>query len=154
MARTKMPSKLAKEGSAKHFTKAELAEREAEEVAMSCEDIKPSEFLPDLLHKRFFWIVEQFKEYGILSNVDGDALSMYLIAVDGYRKATIELRKMGVANKKYLPVLKVQKEYFSQATILAKELGLTMVSRSKLKRKEEDKKEPLTEEQILFGGDL
>lgn len=155
MARNNLPSHLAKEFGRKNYTKAELAEKERTEVILSGEDIKPSPHLPSHLHEKFYWLVGEFEDVGILSNVDSDAISRYIMADDSYWKMTEVVNDMDFGDPDYNKMTNIQNRYYGQSKELAKELGLTMVSRMKL-RKDESKTEPepKTDEDFLFGDKL
>lgn len=155
MAQISFPSQFAKEHGSKNWTKAELKEKEESEVILDDEQIEPSSFLPEEHHERFHWFVNEFAEMGILNNVDGDALSRYIMADFNYWKVNDELEQMNVAEEGYSRLSNVQNRFFNQAISLSKELGLTMAARGKLKREKEDenKKEQSPEEK-LFGNAL
>lgn len=153
MGRTKMTSKMAKQqgSSGKHFTKAELKKREKEEVILPDSELKPNDYLPEKFHKRFYWFVEQFKDFGILSNVDSDALSRYVMADEMYWEVTKVLNQMTCIDPEYPKIQAVQDKYFKQVQALALQMGMTMVSRSKLKReKTEDEEKELSMADQLF----
>lgn len=139
----------------KHYSKAELEQKKHEDVSPKSDDLKPSPHLPKRLHKKFNYIVEQFKEFNILSNVDSDALSRYLIANDNYWQINDQMEDMDYTDEDYAKLQLIQKRYFDQALSLSKELGLTMVSRSRLvnQSSKEDKKEQ-TDDEKLFGREL
>ena len=154
MGRHKMPSKLAKNCSRKHFTKAELEEREREELDIATDAILPNDDLPLELHKRFFELVKEHEPHGIFTNLDSDALSRYVFAEWNYWKASKALAGMNIMdNYAFRETLKIQKEFFNQTNALAKELGMTMVSRSKLKR-EKEKEQETTPDIEMFGDML
>lgn len=153
MPRFNMPSHLAEEIGKKNWTKAELEEKRRTEVVMIGDNIQPSGFLPEHLHKQFKWFVDEFEEYGILANVDSDALSRYVMADYQYWETTEILNEMKPDEEGYSRISNVQNRYFNQTQALAKELGLTMVSRGKLKRDtDEDDERELTKEEKLFSG--
>lgn len=155
MARISMPADFAEKYGNKNWTKAELAKKREEEINMSGEEIVPSDFLPTDLHDRFYWFVHEFEEYGILANVDSDSLSRYIMADAQYWEATELLNEMSPDEDGYSRLSNVQNRYFNQTQSLSKELGLTMVSRTKLKREEnEDEERELTKEEQMFGGML
>ena len=155
MARVNLPSKFAEDHGKKNYTKAELKEKAESEVIVDDSKIEPSSFLPEKLHDKFYWFVEEFGDVGILGNVDSDALSRYVMADHNYWKTNKALEKMAVTNEAYGGLTLIQNRYFNQSMALAKELGLTMVSRSKLKRDDkEDAEKELTDEEKLFGSSL
>lgn len=154
MAQINFPSKFAEEHGGKNWTKAELKEKRETEVVLNNNNIQPSSFLPDYLHDRFYWFVNEFKDMGILNNVDGDALSRYVMADYNYWKINDELEKMEVTEDGYSRLNNVQNRLHTQALQLSKELGLTMAARGKLKREQEEDKEEQSDEEKLFGKAL
>lgn len=154
MAQINFPSKFAEEHGGKNWTKAELKEKRETEVVVDDSHIEPSSFLPEELHEKFYWFVSEFKEFGILGNVDSDALSRYIMANNNYWKVNEALEDLDVTDEKYNSLTLIQNRYFNQAHNLAKELGLTMVSRTKLKREKAEENKEQTEEEKLFGKSL
>ena len=155
MPRDNLPSKIAKEFGRKNYTKAELLEKEKTEVIAPEDDVQPSRSLPKRLHKRFFWYVEQFKGMGILTNVDTEALSRYLIYVDHFWKIQKLLDEANPDEEGYTTLVNNLNKYSDRALNLEKELGLTMVSRMKIKKSDESKEDkPKTTEELLFGEAL
>ena len=155
MARANLPSKIAKEYGKKNWTKAELKEKEETEVITPEDEVLPSELLPKRLHERFFWYVQQFEGLGILTNVDSEALSRYLIYIDGFWNMQRELATMDVGDPDYNSTFLNMNRFSDKALALEKELGLTMVSRMKIKKPADAGKEkPKTTEDVLFGEAL
>lgn len=155
MGQINLPADIAEKYGSKHYTKKELQAKRFREVKADGSNIQPSAFLPKKLYDRFYWFVDEFKEFNILANVDSDALCRYLIADNEYWKVTKTLEKMSPTDEKYSSLTTIQNRFFNQSLALSKELGLTMVSRTKLRKgetKEEDKEQ--TEEEILFGKAL
>ncbi|MBK0347885.1 P27 family phage terminase small subunit [Aerococcaceae bacterium zg-ZJ1578] len=154
MAKPNTPSHLM-EKTKKHYTKAEMKERKAREVTAKSNDIKPSSFLPKTLHKRFKWFVEEMAEWGILSNLDADSLSRYILADQKYWEVQKEMAQLDFSDPAYGRLSTLENKYFDQTLKLATQLGLTMVGRMKLdRRKGETETEELTEEETLFGNAL
>ncbi|WP_273478281.1 P27 family phage terminase small subunit [Ignavigranum ruoffiae] len=156
MARDNLPSHLAKEFGKKHYTKAELAEKERTEVITPEDEVRPSEFLPANLHEKFYWFVEQFEGLGILTNVDSEALSRYLVYTDYFWNLQEELSTMDTGDPDYVKTLNSMNKFSDRALGLEKELGLTMVSRMKIRKpdKEDDEDKPKTTSELLFGEAL
>ena len=155
MAQINFPSEYAKNHGSKNWTKAELKEKAETEVVLDNESIEPSTFLPKEHHERFQWFVSEFADMGILNNVDGDALSRYIMADFNYWKVNDQLESMDVAEEGYSRLSNVQNRYFNQAIALSKELGLTMAARGKLKREtNDDTKKEQSPEEKLFGNAL
>lgn len=155
MPRFNMPSHLAEKVGNKNWTKEEMAEKRRTEVVMIGDNIQPSSFLPEHLHDQFQWFVDEFEDYGILANIDSDALSRYVMADYQYWEATEILNKMKPDEEGYSRISNVQNRYFNQTQALAKELGLTMVSRGKLKKEDDEgEQREMTREEQLFSGAL
>ena len=155
MAQPKYPTAYLKKHSTAVYSKADMKKREESEVILNDDRIEPSSFLPEEHHERFHWFVNEFAEMGILNNVDGDALSRYIMADFNYWKVNDELEQMNVAEEGYSRLSNVQNRFFNQAIALSKELGLTMAARGKLKREKEDEnKKEQTPEEKLFGNAL
>ena len=154
MARINLPSHLAEAHGRKNYTKAELEEKRRTEVVMDGSNIKPSPFLPEELHEKFHWFVEQFEEYGIFADVDSDSLSKYVMADYHYWQLNEKLASIDVTDEEYHRTVNTQQKFFNQSVNLAKELGLTMVSRSKLSREEVETEKEQSPEEKLFGNAL
>ena len=155
MAQPKYPTAYLKKHSTAVYSKADMKKREESEVVLNDDRIEPSSFLPEEHHERFRWFVDEFAEMGILNNVDGDALSRYIMADFNYWKVNDELEQMNVAEEGYSRLSNVQNRFFNQAIALSKELGLTMAARGKLKREKEDETEKeQSPEEKLFGNAL
>lgn len=153
MARTNLPSHLALKYGKKNWTKAEIKEKQMTEVIMSGDNIQPSKHLTKKQKEQFNWYVEQFKEDGILANVDSNALSRYVMLNDEYWKLTKTLKKLDMLDAQYEKVYKLRTSCSTQLITLEKELGLTLVSRSKIrkdKNKKEEAKEKTTAERLFL----
>lgn len=149
--RQKLPVEIAKTKGKKNYTKKELEERAEKEVKMSDDNVQPSLMLPDHLHDRFWWYINEFREHGIVSSVDSDAFSRYVLTEWQYWEVSEKLMKLTPTSKKYLPLIQIQDKLFKNLRSIGNDLGLTMVSRMKLekpKNKEDDK--PKTTTQRLF----
>ena len=151
MARVNLPSHLAEKIGSKNWTKAEMEKKKRTEVVMSGDNIEPSPFLEKSLHKKFYWIVDQFKEFGIIADLDSDTLSRYIQADHKYWQIVEYIDTLSFDDPEFNKMTNIQNRYHTQALSLAKELGLTMVSRSKLSRTKEEgaDKEPTVEENLF-----
>lgn len=129
----------------KHFTKAEIAEREAGKIRANDDQIEAPLYLTKLQRDEFDFIADQLKELDIMSNLDVYCLASFIIARDSYIKVTKELRKTKLdveALGKHIALSKLQERYFKQARASASDLGLSITSRCKLvvpKKVEEQK---------------
>lgn len=139
----------------KHYTKAEIKERKAREVSVKSDNIKPSSFLPKSLHKRFNHFVKEMEEWGILSNLDSDALSRYILADHKYWEVQKVMEDIDFEDTAYQRLSTLENKYFDQTLKLAAQLGLTMTGRMKLdKRKGKQEEVEQSEEEALFGNAL
>ena len=155
MARVNMPSHLAEKIGSKNWTKAELEEKRRTEVVMSGDNIKPSPYLDKSLHEKFYWIVEQFEEFGIIADLDSDTLSRYIQVDHKYWQIVDYIETLSFDDPEFNKMTNIQNRYHTQALSLAKELGMTMVSRSKMVRtKSEDEGKEQTMEENLFANRL
>ena len=150
--RRKLPVHIAKEVGRKNYTKEELREREEKELDIRTDDIQPSDDLPENLHDRFFWYVDELNEFGLLSNADSDALSRYVMTEHQYWKVTKAIDKMAALNPKYNSLLNAQKKLFDSARLLGNDLGLSLASRMNLEKKPKEETKEKTDAEKLFGN--
>lgn len=154
MARHRTPSHLM-ESNKKHYTKADIENRTNSEVPLNDDNVVPAKFLPKRLHKRFKEIVDEMREWGLVSNLDTDALSQYVLAMDKYGDLVKQMEKKEFVDPDYKNLSLLEKKYFEQTLKLANVLGLNMVSRMKLARQKQDESEQeKSDEDILFGDAL
>lgn len=139
----------------KNYTKEEMRERAEKEVDINDDNIQPSQFLPEELHERFYFLVDEMKEWGILSNLDGDSLSRYILADHKYWDIQKALEDLDYDDPSFTKLTNLEAKYFNQTSTLADKLGLNMVSRMKLeKKKDETPQEEKSDEEVLFGDAL
>ncbi|MFD0827580.1 phage terminase small subunit P27 family [Neobacillus sp. M.A.Huq-85] len=142
MAGQKQPISLIVNNGKSHMTKEEIERRKAEEIKNNVDKIKPPSHLPAKLKKEFKKIATELIRVEIMSNLDVDALSRYLIAQDEWLKCYQALNEMSptaydengnlIANEHYDKLSKMTERFFKQARTAATDLGLTISSRCKL----------------------
>ena len=156
MAGQKQPIDLVIARGKKHLTKAEIAQRKAEEVSPCMDDISPPTYLSAPEKKRFKKLANQLSKINIIGETDTEALARYVTAQSLYEDAVKDVRK--TKKKKPRPpaadadtnerndfynqldlwrvfmdsAIKRQDRYFKQAQTAAAALGLTISSRCKL----------------------
>jgi len=134
MAGQRQPLALVQAKGKKHLTKAEIAERQAREIAPIADDITAPSYLTKKQKVEFDKLATQLKKLKILGETDVDALSRFIISNDFYIHATKELRKKDVKDDPFLfeHWSKIQERYFKQCRASANDLGLSITSRCKL----------------------
>lgn len=144
MGRDRLPIELVKARGAKHLTKAEIAERTANEVKPIDDNIEAPAYLTKKQKDEFYKIADQLKRLKIMGETDADALARYIIANDFYINTVKQMRKKEILSD---PILfntwaKIQNKYFKQCQESARDLGLTISSRCKLIVPEINKEAP------------
>lgn len=144
MAGQRQPLELVLAKGSKHFTKAEIAERQAREVKPITDDIIAPAYLTKKQKDEFYRISKQLEKLKIMGETDVDALARYIVANDFYVNAVKQMRKPEVKKD---PVLfeswaKIQERYFKQCRASANDLGLSISSRCKLVVPETNKETP------------
>lgn len=152
MGRKKEPVNVLLAKGKKHLTKEEIEKRKNEELPVYDDKIVAPKTLPKKYHKDFNFYVEELRRLNILSNLDVELLSNYIIIKNLYDAVVRAL----IDNPFNDGLVKVQDKYFKQLITLSRELGLTVSSRLKLivPKKEEDKKENPTAFDVVFGDKL
>ena len=135
MPAKKKPVAVLKAEGSRHYTKAELEEREAREVKPpETETVKPPNYITGALLREFNRLAPVLVKMGLLSSVDGDVLGQYLIAKQMYVSSTNQvtraLRDADLDDAKEWSA--VQDRYFKQCRRCAKELGLTVTARANI----------------------
>lgn len=168
-----MPSKkplavIMGNGNTSHLTKAEILEREQNEIKAPSDDVKVPDYIKSKkLKEKFSKIAKQLIDLKLMSNLDCDALARYLQAESEYERVTLQLNKeqlmieeyneqegkIYVVNKEYERLVIVQDKFFKQARSAASDLGLTISSRCKLVLpKTEIEKDNISEGKRRFGN--
>lgn len=135
MPAKKKPVAVLKAEGSRHYTKDELAEREAREVKPPETDtVKAPPYITGGLLREFNRLAPILVKMGLLSSVDGDVLGQYLIAKQAYIAATKQtFRALEAADlddaKEWSSV---QDKFFKQCRRCAQELGLTVSARANI----------------------
>lgn len=168
MGRPRQPTQLIIANGKKHLTKAEIAERLAQEVAPCADDLTPPSYLTAAEKKRFTKLAGQLAKIKIMGETDVETLARYVSAQTLYEDATKELRKlkrerpdksryvneeeddregyylaMDLWTRTVDSTAKLQDRYFKQAQAAARDLGLTISSRCKLVAPVKDEAPPV-----------
>ena len=134
MAGQRQPTALVLAKGSKHFTKAELAEREAREVKPCTDDMAPPSYLTKKQKSEFIKIADQLTKLKIMGETDVDALARYVLARDTYIALTKQIQKKAILENPILldKYMKNQDRAFKQCHTAAKALGLTIADRCRL----------------------
>ena len=147
-----MPSKkplavIMGNGNTSHLTKAEILEREQNEIKAPDDDIQVPNCLKTKKSKeKFEYIVKELKRINLMSNLDVDCIVRYITAEEEYEQITAKINKTSimveginenglpdyVVNKEYERLINLQDKVFKQARSAAGDIGLTITSRCKL----------------------
>lgn len=146
MGRQKEPVDLLIAKGKSHLTKAEIEAQRAAEVKTTTDEIEPPEYLTPNQKKHFDKLARQLQRVKILSDTDIETLARYVSAqelyVDATKKARAALKKSNDLDE-LERLTKLQDRYCKQAANLARDLGLTILSRAKIQvpvKEEEQKK--------------
>ena len=119
-----------------HYSKEQIAQKEAEEVKVDFKDIKPPKDLDKRFRAEFKDLAHKLLTIGIMTELDEEALARYLIAKEGYYEYTVLLNEvMCRPTKKWSEIEQTQNlqdKMFRQVRTAASDLGLTIASRCKL----------------------
>lgn len=145
MANPKQPIALIEYKGKKHLTKSEIEERRAAEPERKNDNISPPRFLNAAQKKEFTRLAKELDDIGIMSNLDCNALGMYVVGVDRFKLLNKKLNDPEIAEDifEYEKVFNLWDKSVKQCQSLAKSLGLTIDSRCKLvvpKKEETTKK--------------
>ncbi|NFE93704.1 phage terminase small subunit P27 family [Clostridium botulinum] len=155
MAKQREPINLIEAKGRKHLSKAEIAERRANEVKAPNDKIRAPSYLPKDLKKEFKKISKELISIDIMSNLDCDCLARFLISQKQYIKITTELDKINpietikseekdkegnvigtkfkeVINTQYDSLMLMQDRAFKQCRQASSDLGLSISSRCRL----------------------
>ena len=144
MAGQRLPTAVVQARGSKHFTKAEIQERQEREIKPVTDNIIAPGYLTKKQKEEFKKIANQLKKLNIMGETDVDALARYIVANDFYVNAVKQMRKPEVKSD---PIMftawaKVQERYFKQCRASANDLGLSISSRCKLVVPEAKKETP------------
>ena len=134
MGRSKEPIKLVQAKGKKHLTKAEIKQRESEELKVSSDSIEAPSYLIKSQKAEFDRIAKILIDLEIMTDLDCDALAGYIIARDGWVNAGKMLRKRDIKENPtaYDRWTKIEDRYRKQMRSAASDLGLTITSRGKI----------------------
>lgn len=152
-------------GNKSHLTKAEIFEREKNEIKAPSDNIKVPKYITDKnMKKEFKKIANELSRLNLMSNLDCDALARFLIAQNEYVRVTEEINKTQLiieneetgeqeVNNSYERLVTVHDKFFKQARSAASDLGLTISSRCKLiVPKTNEEQDNISEGQRRFGS--
>lgn len=149
--RQKIPMSLVETVGKKHYSKEELRERAESEIPVKTDDIQYPVSMPVRLRKRFDWYVKELSEFGLISNVDSDALGRYVMTEEQYWEVAKEIQKVSPIDKNYTQLLNNQKKLFDSVRLLGNDLGLTMAGRGKLEKKIDKADDNKSDAEKLFA---
>ena len=153
MARPRQPIDLIQAKGKKHLTKAEIEKRKKEELKVDLKNVQAPDFLPDNLKEGFNEIAKKLLSVGIMTELDEDCLTRYLLARQSYLQYTNMLnraiRKNDIAEMEKLATM--QDKAFKQCRASGNDLGLSITSRCKLIMPDVNKEEPKVNKFSKFG---
>lgn len=132
MPKQRQPTDLVVLKGQKHLTKNEIKERKNGEVIAPSDKIEPPKYLNAALKKEFERIANELINIGIMSNLDSEALSRFLVSESSYQKLSKRVLKTSIDDPFYMDLLIMQEKTFKMARTAASDLGLTISSRCKL----------------------
>ena len=135
MSGPRQPTDVIKAKGRKHLSKTEEAQRRAGEVLVERpKTVKVPKWVPEDLKKDFRALGRKLLAAGLYTDLDGDTLGRYLIALRQYLVAAEETDK-ALARKDQEGADawgKVLERHFKQARNCANDMGLTVTSRCRL----------------------
>ena len=134
MGGQRLPFEVVQARGAKHFTKAEILERQEREIKPITDNIIAPTYLTKKQKDEFYRIAEQLKKLKILGETDVDTLARYILARDTYVRLTKQIQKKEIYEDPILldKYMKNQDRAFKQCHTAAKSLGLTIADRCRL----------------------
>lgn len=141
----------------RHYSNAQLEEREAQEVkAPPAKELLPPPYLPQSLKTKFEKLAPVLIRMGVLTSLDADGLARYLIAEQNYLRATNRLTAaINTGNTAEADKWSaIQDRFFRQCRAAGSDLGLTVSGRCSLVLPAGyESEEAPGEEADLFGDD-
>lgn len=132
--RPREPIDLIKAKGKKHLTKDEYEERKSGELQVPFTNVKPPSYLTKSQKKKFKDIANKLLALEIMTELDTDCLARYVISHELYLSYTEKVNTLISANS--ITVLKefqnMQDKAYKQAQAAARDLGLTITSRTKI----------------------
>lgn len=135
MSGRRQPTEVVVANGRKHLSKAEIAERERQEVKLpTAKTAKPPKWLPEILRKDFRALGKKLIAAGLYTDLDADTLGRYLVAQQEYLLATKQVFKAyGDRDPEEVEDwTRIQERHFKQARNCANDMGLTVTSRCRL----------------------
>lgn len=143
--RNKEPVKLIIAKGKKHLTKAEIKEREDNEIKVNATNVTPPNYLSKKQQEEFKKIADILLDIGIMSELDEECLAHYLISNTNYITYTKKLKSLNnmlskTKDEKEISkimseidlYLKYQDRALNQSRACANDMGLSISSRCKL----------------------
>lgn len=152
------PAAALRASGSRHYTKAQLEEREESEVQVPDalkENISPPSYLTGTLVDEFNELAPTLSAMGVLTALDVDTLAVFLIARKNYIRASNKLTP-AVASGNARDADRwsaVQDRFLKQMRNAASDLGLTVTSRCNLNVAPPATVKTDSEEADLFGED-
>ena len=152
------PTEALRTSGSRHYTKAQLAEREKSEVHVPDElksNISPPTYLTGTLVNEFNELAPTLSEMGVLTALDVDTLAQFIIARKNYIRTTNKLTPaIAAGNARDADRWSaMQDRFLKQMRNAAADLGLTVSSRFSLNVNPPAQQETDSEEDDLFGKD-
>ena len=123
------------EGNPSHLTKAEIEQRQEEELQVPFTDIKAPPYLTgEKQLEKFYYYANMLLELNIFTELDVDCLARYIMGEQLYLQYTNLLIQM-IKSKDYEQLGKIQglqDRAFRQCQSCARDLGMTISARCKL----------------------
>lgn len=157
MPRNRKPVAALRANGSRHYSKAQLEEREAREPKVPpVTTLEPPSYLTQSLAAKFRKLAPILIRMGVLTSLDADGLARYLIAEQNYLRATNRLTAaMNTGNTAETDKWSaIQDRFFRQCRSAGSDLGLTVTGRCSLELPPgyADEEAP-GEEGDLFGDD-
>jgi P27 family predicted phage terminase small subunit len=154
MARPRQPVDLLVFKGKKNLTKKEIEDRKSQEVKAASDKVRPPAYLSKELKREFKKIADELLRIGIMTNLDINALVLYVESYENYRFLNEKLKELKEAEEfdintfsQYAVEVDRAKK---QCRAFASDLGLSISSRCRLVIPKNEEKQK-TEEEILFG---
>ena len=136
MARPRQPIDLVLHKGKKHLTKKEIEERKSQEIKVGNDKVKPPSYLSKELKREFKKISNELIEIGIMTNLDVNALVLYLKSYENWRFMDSKLNEIRESEEfdidLYSKFAIEEDRAKKQCRSFASDLGLTISSRCKL----------------------
>lgn len=134
MPRHPEPTRLIVAKGKTHISTKEVEERQSKELKVPFTDVKAPEYLSAKQKEKFQDIAEKLLALEIMTELDTDCLSRYVLAHDVYLAYTSQVTKYIKAGdtKALKEMQNLQDKAFRQAQAAARDLGLTITSRCRI----------------------